>query len=163
MRTLHALLLLVCLGLSLPSAAQWQWLDSNGKKVFSDRPPPGDIADKNILQRPTGAAALRPAAPPAPAAKASDALPKLSGKDKELEERRQQAEEQDAAKKKAEQQAQARVRADNCARARQGKATMDSGVRLARTDANGEREILDDAARAAETRRLQGIIGSDCG
>jgi hypothetical protein len=27
---------------------------------------------------------------------------------------------------------------------------------------NGEREVLDDAARAAERQRLQGLLASDC-
>ncbi len=39
---------------------------------------------------------------------------------------------------------------------------MDSGMRVARVNDKGEREILDDNARAAEQRRLQSIIDSDC-
>jgi hypothetical protein len=39
---------------------------------------------------------------------------------------------------------------------------LESGVRLARTLPNGEREVLDDAARAAERQRLQALLASDC-
>jgi hypothetical protein len=39
---------------------------------------------------------------------------------------------------------------------------MDSGVRVGRVNASGEREIMDDAARAVETKRIQGIMASDC-
>lgn len=171
MRTIHLLLLLPGLVMAMPAMAQWQWQDQNNKMVFSDRPPPGDVPEAKILKRPAsvapraGAAApSASAATPAPAraGEAQPALPPVAGKDKELEERRQQADKQEAAKKAAAEQAQASARADNCARAKQAKATYDSGVRIARTAANGEREILDDAARAAETRRLQGIIASDC-
>jgi hypothetical protein len=35
-------------------------------------------------------------------------------------------------------------------------------VRVARMNDKGEREYMDDAARAAETKRLEGIIASDC-
>ena len=40
--------------------------------------------------------------------------------------------------------------------------TLDSGVRIARTNEKGEREFMDDAARAAEAKRTQDIIASDC-
>jgi hypothetical protein len=39
---------------------------------------------------------------------------------------------------------------------------MDSGMRIARVNAKGEREILDDNQRVAEQRRLQSVIDSDC-
>ncbi|MBX9817281.1 MAG: DUF4124 domain-containing protein, partial [Burkholderiaceae bacterium] len=56
----------------------------------------------------------------------------------------------------------AKAKIENCARAKQAKATFDSGVRLSRTNAAGEREVMDDAARAAEAQRIQGIINTDC-
>lgn len=161
MRTTPTLLLLVALGLGLPAAAQWKWRDQNDKLVFSDRPPPSEVPDARILQRP--GAGHTPAAVAAPAApQAAETAPKLPSQDKELQERRQQAEAQEAAKQAAQQEAQAKARADNCTRARRAKTTYDSGVRIARTDAKGEREFVDDATRAAESRRLQGIIASDC-
>jgi hypothetical protein len=52
--------------------------------------------------------------------------------------------------------------AENCARARQAKAGFDSGARIATTNKAGERVILDDDARAAESKRLQGVIQSEC-
>jgi type IV secretory pathway VirB10-like protein len=164
MRTMQMLWLWVGLALALPCAAQWQWRDHNDKLVYSDRPPPSDIADKNILKRPGPArTALPQPAQPLPAPIAAAQTPgKPTGKDLELEQRRQQAEQQDAAKKAEQLQAQTKARADNCARARQAKATYDSGVRIARMNDNGEREIVDDATRAVEARRLQGIIASDC-
>ena len=45
---------LLCIASS--SMAQWQWLDRSGRKVFSDRPPPADISEKNIIKRPGAAA-----------------------------------------------------------------------------------------------------------
>ena len=35
-------------------------------------------------------------------------------------------------------------------------------MRIARTNEKGEREVLDDAARASEVKRAQSIIDSDC-
>lgn len=165
MRTVAISLLLLGVALSAPADAQWMWRDGNGKPVFSDRPPPADVPDKNVLQRPSGtqrAASPTPPAAAAPAARASEPAPP-SGQDKELEQRRQQAEAAEAAKQKAAQEAQAKARAENCTRAQQAKANLDSGMRIARTNAQGEREFLDDAARSAESRRAQDVITRDCG
>jgi len=41
----------VCM-VPLLAAAQWQWIDKDGRKVFSDRPPPSDIAPNRILKQP---------------------------------------------------------------------------------------------------------------
>ena len=95
-------------------------------------------------------------------AKAQASAPKVTGKDKQLEEKKKQAETAEAEKKKAEEEKVAKVRADNCARAKRAKADMDSGVRIARTNDKGEREVMDDAARAVESKRLEGIVASDC-
>ena len=163
------LALAVCASAALagtPALAQWQWLDKSGSKVFSDRPPPSDIPEKSILKQPGGATRQ---ALPADAASA-DAAPKAAdtkakapaGVDKELEEKKAQAEKAEAAKQKAEEAKVSKARADNCQRARQGKAALDSGMRMAQMNAQGERIILDDAARAAESKRMDAVIASDC-
>jgi hypothetical protein len=147
--------------LSLSAAAQWQWTDKDGRKVFSDQPPPVDIPDKNILKRP-GAQTQSLAPSPSPAPAAASNAPRLSGKDKELEEKKAQAEAEEAAKKKVEDDRQAKARAENCARARQNKAAYDSGRIMSHTNAQGERVFMDEAARAAETRRTNEVISADC-
>lgn len=143
--------------------AQWQWIDNEGHKVFSDRAPPSDIPDKNVLKRPFGRAtvAVEADAAPAPAAgQTSDN--KAAGIDKDLEAKKKQAAEAEAAKRKAEEERYAKAKIENCARAKQAKASFDSGLRISRTNAAGEREFMDDAARASELKRIQGIIASDC-
>jgi len=155
--------------LTIPALAQWQWLDKDDRKVFSDRPPPPDIPQKSILKEPgfkvpgtpQGVAAGTPApAASAPVAKAS--MPTLSGRDAELEARKKQADALEVGKKQAEAEKLAKARADNCERAKKGQATLKSGVRIALTNAKGEREFMDDAARSEETKRLQAIAESDC-
>ena len=88
--------------------------------------------------------------------------PKLSGVDKELVEKKKKATEAEAAKRKTEQDRNLKAKSDNCARAKQAKASYESGMRLARVNEKGEREIVGDAARATEINRLQAIIESDC-
>lgn len=157
--------LLAILAATSSVQAQWQWLDKDGRKVFSDRPPPADVLEKNVLKRPAVAAKAVPAlsgdaAPdeangPAPVAKSS-------GEDKQLLARKKQLADAEAAKQKVEAERIAKLRAESCARARQGKTTYQSGTRISRTTANGEREVLDDAAIASELRHIQEVIDSDC-
>ncbi|WP_137918545.1 DUF4124 domain-containing protein [Hydrogenophaga sp. 2FB] len=155
------------LSASTAALAQWQWVDSTGRKVFSDTAPPASVPDKDILKRPGASpapTAMAPAVPPAAAAeKAAAAAPKLPTVDKELEAKKKQAEQAEEASKKAEEQRVAQARAENCERARKAKGAIDSGIRLAVTNAKGEREIMDDKARASEGRRIDGVVRSDCG
>ena len=171
MKSARTLLFALAMATSLTAAAQYQWIDKNGSRVYSDVAPPADIPAKNILKQPRGSSLTAPvAAAPAQAAPATAAAsaatpasgPATAGVDKALEEKKKQAEAAEAAKKKAEEQKLAQARAENCKRAREGKATLDSGVRMARTNEKGEREVLDDTQRAAELKRINGIIQSDC-
>ena len=179
---MHKILLLaVACTWAMGAAAQWQWIDKDGRKVFSDRPPPADIQEKNILKQPGGSLPARPAPAPAAAAAgdaptaaapataaAAAAAPKPaasaagSGKDKELEEKKAQAEAAEAAKKKAEDEKIAKTKAENCTRARAAKAAFDAGKPITQTNAQGERIFLDGTARAAEAKRIDGIVASDC-
>ncbi len=149
--------------------AQWSWKDQDGRRIFSDQPPPASIPDKDILKRPGGTRAST-LPPPAIEATASAATPpstatapKISGKDPALEKKIKEEKTKEAAVKKAEEEKVSAAKKENCERAKQAKASFDSGVRVATTNAKGEREIMSDAVRAAETTRLQDVINSDCG
>jgi hypothetical protein len=170
---LHLLCVLFSL-LSFSAMAQWAWVDGNGRKIFSDRGPPADIPAKSIFKRPgpattvvtpdpavsTTAADSNAPAASAPQNKASVAKP--TGVDPVLAERKKKEERALEAKRKADQERISRLKSENCERAKLAKKGMDSGARLARTNAQGEREIMDDAARAAESQRIQSVIDADC-
>ena len=138
-------------------AAQWLWLDEAGRRVYSDQPPPPAVPAARILRQPgvaapalwTGSAPAPASTPPAAAraARAASAPPPVIPGEEAL--RSVQAE-------------NTRLREAHCARLRDAWVTLESGVRLARMLPNGEREVLDDAARAAERQRLQGLLASDC-
>jgi hypothetical protein len=157
--------------------AQWQWVDKDGRKVFSDRSPPPEINEKDILKRPSGSirssiatapsgpAAVSTASKPvntASAAIAKDNAPRLTGKDAELEAKKKQTEDQEAAQKKAEEEKVNKAKAENCERAKRAVAGLDSGLRISTTNAKGDREFMDDKTRAAETKRLKDTVASDC-
>lgn len=166
---------LFCLTFAAIASAQWQWIGKDGRKVFSDQSPPPEVQEKDIIKRPGGSArAVAPAAvdpdsagasKPAGAAAAPSAkssAPKLSGKDPELEAKKKKADDEEAAKKKAEADKVAAAKADNCTRAKTGLTTLQSGIRMSSVNAKGERIVMDDAERAAETKRAQAVIDSSC-
>lgn len=158
-----ALLALLSIGLHNAAFAQWKWRDGKGHVQYSDIPPPGNVADSDILQRPAGSARRAPMqGAPAEAAPASGAAsgPKLV--DPDLEAKRRKTEQDEAAKRKAEEDKVAAARADNCHRAKGQLKALEDGIRMSRTSASGEHEILDDKARAEETRRTRDIVASDC-
>lgn len=154
-------LALVGATLALPAAAQWKWRAANGQIQYSDLPPPPGVADKDILLRPT-AASLRATAPAAaaPAASAPPLTPKNI--DPELEAKRKKAEQDEAAKTKAEEQRVAAAKAENCKRAREQMRTLESGMRMARINDKGEREVLDDKMRADEMKRARDVANAEC-
>ena len=72
------LLLLLCAAvtLALPAAdaaAQWKWRDARGQITVSDLPPPREVPERDILQRPSAGAPR--AAAPAPAGAGAAPLP----------------------------------------------------------------------------------------
>ena len=166
-RLFAALLALVCAcatAQTAPATTTWKWRDASGRLVASDLPPPASVVAKDILERPTD---LRRIAPPAPkaAASAPTAAAANSGAprvDPELEARRRRAAEEQSAQAKAQQAQDNAARAENCGRAKGHLQALSEGQRMTRTNAQGEREVLDDKGRAEEMQRARAAITSDC-
>lgn len=144
-----------------PAAAQWKWKDASGRITVSDLPPPRDIPPQDILQRPAPVVprAAEAASGPAAAAPVPAPAPRV---DRELQARKEAAAQEQAARERAEAAKLAEQRAENCRRARAHLAALDSGQRIARYNDKGEREIIDDAQRAAEARRAREVMASEC-
>ena len=172
----HSLcLFFIILGLlPLGASAQWAWTDKDGRKVFSDRAPPAGVPDKSIFKRPGSVARLPSqdltlnAAPGEPTTKAAPLTPQdgskpgATGVDKDLAERKKKEEQAQAAVRKAEEERVKKAKADNCQRAKQAQKSLDSGLRIGSINSQGEREIMDDTARAAEAKRIQSVVDGDC-
>jgi hypothetical protein len=170
MTLLRACLLAASCLMPALTLAQWQWVDPQGRRVFSDQAPPPEIPAKNILRQPETkgqpanpvAEAAVPAAAPAAAARPAASAPKVTGKDPQLEQKKKQAEAAEAERKKAADEALAATQAENCRLAKRAKATLDSGVRVSQVNDKGEREFMDDKQRAAEQKRAEAVIARDC-
>ncbi|MET0335055.1 MAG: DUF4124 domain-containing protein [Rhizobacter sp.] len=165
---------LVAVGFSLPAEAQWKWKDKSGRVQYSDLPPPPSVSEAEILQRPNGSAARKPpafapnsaqaaaAAMAASAASAPGATGEAGKVEPELEAKRRKAAEEETAKRKAEEEKAKVARADNCQRARAQVRALEDGMRMARVNEKGEREVLDDKQRAEESKRARDVVASDC-
>jgi hypothetical protein len=171
MKMIQTLLICALVVTSVSAFAQWQWIDKDGRKVFSDRAPPSEILEKNILKRPgvranavINEADALPAGdtPMTTAAALPVSAPKASALDKEVEAKKKLAAEAEAAKRKAEEDRITKAKIESCAGAKQAKANLDSGVRISRINAAGEREVMDDSARASELKRILAVMNSDC-
>jgi len=175
MNLAHKLLLAAAsaaaLACSMPAAAQWAWRDAAGKMVYSDQPPPKSVPAKDLVRQPAASTVPRqrglavetqeevpaqakaaPAAPPG--------APTVA--EREIESRRRQQQLAEAEKKTAEEEALRAKTAENCQRLRSYLRALEGGFRVARVNAAGQQEILDDAARAAETTRTRSEIEQSC-
>lgn len=149
--------LCVCLlALSSLAQAQWIWLDSQGKHVFSDMAPPTSIPEKSILKRPADLSApSTPAPAPTPAAAAGGIPSELGKKVSE-----QKAAEDAKAQQLKDQEAQ--VMAENCNRARRSKAGLETGQPLRVTNEQGEQTIMSDQNRTTELQRINDFLSTNC-
>ena len=140
--------------------AQIKCWNEGGKRVCGDAPPAG--AKVTTLRGPSGpaepAAAAKDGAKDAKAAKRGPLTPA----EQEQEYRKRQAEAQKTAEKQAAERKDADAKRENCERAREAQRSFESGGRLARTDAKGERYFLDDAQIAQEVAKARESAQKAC-
>ena len=139
------------------SAQSYRWVDKDGKVGYGDVPPPGSKV--TTLKAPPSSAAP-PAAPAAAGKDAAKGAAKDSAKDakkgpltpaeQEQAFRKRKLEEEEARKKQEDALAADHGRKQNCERARENVSLLESGQRITRTDANGERYYVEDAQRAKD-------------
>ena len=161
-----ALLAAACLFVAQPAEAQWKWVSPAGVVQYSDQPPPANIPMKNILSRPSAASthAAAPAASMA-SASASASSPNNAAQTQAARELQQKLEQDKHAKEAAQrlqQQVDAQARQSNCLQAQRQLQTLDSGVRLAEVDAQGNRAFLTDAQRTAQRQQAAAAIAAYC-
>lgn len=139
----------LCLAMAAASAQSYRWIDKDGKVVYGDVPPPGV---KVTTLRPAPPSAAPPAAPAAAGKDAAKDAKKgpLTPAEQEQAFRKRKLEEEDARKKQEEALAAEQGRKQNCDRAQENVRQIESGQRIARTDAKGERYYLDDDQRGTE-------------
>lgn len=140
--------------------AQYVWLDEKGNKQYSDMPPPKSVPKDKILKAPgVPAKSANPEEKSTPASTAPAKLEKpatLANKNEDFNKRR--AEQAEKEKKETQEKQAAADKAKNCENARSYQQTLNSGVRITRTDKNGEKAYLDDAQREQEQAEVKKVL-----
>jgi hypothetical protein len=156
------------LGFSIAAScqAQYVWIDEKGTKQFSDMPPPASTP-KNRIIKSTTKATQEPTKETNQDGTSGTALPNeklqkpvtTAGKNEDFMKRKLEQEEKD---KKAATEKQASMdKANNCERARSYQQSLESGVRIASNDKNGERSYMSDEQRTKELNDVKRSL-SDC-
>jgi len=157
---LRVLICALSLAFAAGAAAQaYRWVDKDGKVRYGDTPPPGVKASP--LQLPQGGGA-NGGPPPADAAGKAAKKGPLTPAEQDAEYRKRQADAQKSRDKEDQAQRDAAAKQDNCKRARESLAALESGQRVSRYTAEGERYYLDDSQRDAETARARESVNSWC-
>jgi len=133
---------------ALPAlGALYKWTDANGRVVYSDQPPSGDVRVETI------------AGPPPPANR--NAVKEMANKEAEGKKQKQDA--ADNAKKVAQTQADAEKHATMCKDARaQMTALAADQVLLYKVNEKGESVVMDDAERRRRRDTLETFLKANC-
>ncbi|MCE2986061.1 MAG: hypothetical protein LW849_10105 [Burkholderiales bacterium] len=163
----NILFALATLLLTSTALAQWAWRDGN-TTVFSDQPPPPNIAPSQIIRQPAGS--TRPAKPgepgeaaktndkAAPAKPASSTQPKsMAEREAEFRERREKQAEQE--KKAAEEAAKKQQLSQECERSRSYLKSLQEGIRVRSGPDNA---VMGDEERQKEIQRVQKQVSDAC-
>lgn len=133
-------------------AQSYQWRDSNGHLVISDRPPPANARE---------AQPINPAAPAAGSA-AQGAAPRTTA-EQNMEFKKRQQEARERSDKEAKDAAAAAQKRENCERARNQLAILESGNhRLVVPDGKGGEMFVEGDVKEAEMERARKIIAESC-
>ena len=142
--------------LALSAGAQGQLLkciSKGGKVEYAQVCPEGTTEQK------TG---IRSSTPGGGSASTAPAPKTYSERDADFKKR--MIEQQEAQQKEATKSAEAKAKREDCDNARAYLSTIESGMRLQRTDPKtGERVFLEDSERAAEATRARTRISQACG
>ena len=140
-------------------AQQYKWVDSNGRVQYGDTPPPGAKATRLRPPPPGSAPAAPAAAAPAAAGKKDDGKKPLTPEEAFQKRQKDAAEAEQKAQKAA---AEAETKRSNCEAAQSQVRGLQSGERMATTNAAGERVYMEDTQRAAELARAQKAAADWC-
>lgn len=154
-----ALLLLAAAG----AQAQYVWLDANGTRQYSDRPPPPNTPASKILKAPNQAPqnfydepAAETLAPKATTAKPASTLAEREAAYQERVKARNEKNLEDSVAAQNQ-----RAEAQRCANARQVQAQMASGMRIRQVGPDGQPQYMSDAERASRSAQA-GEALRDC-
>jgi hypothetical protein len=133
-------------------AQLYKWKDANGVTQYGDRPPGGVTAEP--VSRATGGTVAAPST-------AAASSPRTVA-EQEQEFRKRQLERQEKAREQEKLALETKAREENCRRAKMQLGSLESGMRQARLNEQGERIFLDDAGIEREKGEARKAVDQHC-
>ncbi|MDR1849826.1 MAG: DUF4124 domain-containing protein [Zoogloeaceae bacterium] len=153
--SLFAIALVVGVAVVLPASAQvYKWKDEQGRTVISDKPRPGSGGHEQVTSTPQKDHLQEKPT--------QTVTPEQSIADKELEFRKRQQEQREAAAKAEQDRLAAEQKAENCKRAQNYLQALESGQRVSQPDASGALIPMDDSARQRAIEEQRANVRSQC-
>jgi hypothetical protein len=155
----------ICIALLLAtgtaSAQLYKWVDKDGKTRYGDTPPPG-VKTSSIHAPQSGAAPAAPAKDAGKDGKKGAKTAPLTPAEQAEDFRKRQAEAKKESEKAAADSSAKAAQKENCERTKEYLRTLESGQRIARTNAVGERYYMSDSQVAQETAKAQEAVQKSC-
>jgi len=150
---------LIALAMAGAAHAQlYKWVDKDGKTRYGDTPPPG--AKATVMSAPASGSA--PAAAPAGAPGKDAKKGPLTPAEQEQDYRRRQLEAKKASEKDERESKDKAARQEACAQASEAVRTMETGQRISRVNAAGERYFVGDDEVAQELAKARQAQQKNC-
>jgi Skp family chaperone for outer membrane proteins len=128
-------------------ATTYKWTDANGRVIYSDQPPPGNVKVESI------------AAPPPPAN--PNAVKELANKEADLQQKKLLRADEEAKATKA--RLEADKKRDQCGKVRGQMIMLQSGEnQIYRSNDKGQQVYMDDVARRRELEQLGTWVRENC-
>jgi len=164
-----AITLVVLLGAllaqTLPSAhAQWKWRDESGRIHYSDQPPPksGSPSEVRQLGLSKDPAVVGPAGVAPLGSGSAEPAKAATWEDRALELRRREAARETKAREEESRKDELAAQARFCEALRGEERSLESGLRIARMNREGEPVVLDDEERAARLQSVRHDLKAHC-
>ncbi len=137
-------------------AQTYQWRDSNGRLVISDRPPPPGIREVRKMD-------TSPAPAPAAASGAAQESAPRTTAEREMDFRKRQQEARERSEREARDAAATAQKREACERARQQLAILESGNhRMVVPDGKGGEVFVEGEVKEQEMERARQVIAESC-
>lgn len=137
-------------------AQTYQWKDSSGQTIISDTPPPASVKAARAI----GSAQPTVVKGDVVAEKPADGAKSTAEKDLEFKKRQQEAREK--ADKDAKEQKAAADKRENCTRARQNLAALESNQPMVSPDEKGQPQLMNSSQRDQELARAREFVNQHC-
>jgi hypothetical protein len=164
-----AITLVVLLGAllaqTLPSAhAQWKWRDESGRVHYSDQPPPKSVPPAEVRQLGLSKdpAVVGPAGVAPVGSKSPEPGKATTWQDRALELRKREAAREAKAREEESRKEQLAAQSRLCEALRGEERSLESGLRIARVNREGEPVVLDDEERGARLKAVQHDLKAHC-